>query len=98
MIPMSSITIRNLDPAVKERLRVRAAQQGHSMEAEARDIISSVVGAEPARQRRQHVSRWVKGAGWVGACAAEVDLGAVPTAARSHSASPPIAGAGRSGE
>jgi plasmid stability protein len=25
---MSSITIRNLDPAVKERLRVRAAQHG----------------------------------------------------------------------
>jgi plasmid stability protein len=32
---MSSITIRNLDPAFKERLRVRAAQRGHSMEAEA---------------------------------------------------------------
>jgi plasmid stability protein len=46
---MSSITIRNLDPAVKERLRVRAAQHGHSMEAEARDIISSAVGAERPR-------------------------------------------------
>jgi plasmid stability protein len=49
-IPMSSITIRNLDPAVKERLRVRAAQHGHSMEAEARDIISSAVGAERPRE------------------------------------------------
>ena len=48
--PMSSITIRNLDPAVKERLRVRAAQYGHSMEAEARDIISSAVGAERPRE------------------------------------------------
>ena len=47
---MSSITIRNLDPAVKERLRVRAAQHGHSMEAEARDIISSAVGAERPRE------------------------------------------------
>jgi hypothetical protein len=28
---MSSIAIRNLDPAVKERLRVRAAENGHSM-------------------------------------------------------------------
>lgn len=36
---MSSITIRKLDPALKERLRVRAAQHGHSMEAEARDIL-----------------------------------------------------------
>ena len=49
-IPMSSITIRNLDPAVKERLRVRAAQHGHSMEAEARGIISSAVGAERPRE------------------------------------------------
>jgi antitoxin FitA len=47
---MSSITIRNLDPTVKERLRVRAAQHGHSMEAEARDIISSAVGAERPRE------------------------------------------------
>ena len=36
---MSSITIRKLDPALKERLRVRAAEHGHSMEAEARDIL-----------------------------------------------------------
>jgi predicted RNase H-like HicB family nuclease len=27
---VSSITIHNLDPAVKERLRIRAAQHGHS--------------------------------------------------------------------
>ena len=40
---MSSITIRKLDPAVKERLRVRAAQHGHSMEAEARDILESAL-------------------------------------------------------
>lgn len=41
---MSSITIRKLDPAVKERLRVRAAERGHSMEAEARDILNDVLG------------------------------------------------------
>jgi antitoxin FitA len=40
---MSSITIRNLDPAVKERLRVRAAQHGHSMEAEARIILQTTL-------------------------------------------------------
>jgi plasmid stability protein len=38
---MSSITIRNLDPAIKERLRVRAARHGHSMEAEARRILQT---------------------------------------------------------
>jgi hypothetical protein len=27
--PMSSITIRNLDPSIKARLRVRAAEHGH---------------------------------------------------------------------
>jgi plasmid stability protein len=45
---MSSITIRNLDPAVKERLRIRAAQHGRSMEAEARNILQSAL-EEPAR-------------------------------------------------
>ena len=44
---MSSITIRNLDPALKELLRVRAAERGHSMEAEARHILwSALSGAE----------------------------------------------------
>jgi antitoxin FitA len=40
---MSSITIRNLDPALKERLRVRAAEHGHSMEAEVRRILQSAL-------------------------------------------------------
>lgn len=40
---MSSITIRNLDPAIKERLRVRAAEHGHSMEAEARRILRTAL-------------------------------------------------------
>jgi plasmid stability protein len=39
----SSITIRNLDPAIKERLRVRAAEHGHSMEAEARRILRAAL-------------------------------------------------------
>jgi plasmid stability protein len=37
---VASLTIRRLDPAVKERLRVRAARHGHSMEEEARRILS----------------------------------------------------------
>jgi plasmid stability protein len=32
-IPAATLTIRNVDAALKERLRVRAAQHGHSMEA-----------------------------------------------------------------
>ncbi|MSP00743.1 MAG: plasmid stabilization protein [Acetobacteraceae bacterium] len=40
---MAMLTIRNLDSAVKERLRVRAAEHGRSMEAEARDILRAVL-------------------------------------------------------
>ena len=47
---MSSITIRNLDSAVKERLRIRAAQHGHSMEAEARRILQAAL-KKPERPR-----------------------------------------------
>jgi plasmid stability protein len=47
---MASITIRNLDDDVKERLRIRAAQHGHSMEEEARTILrqatSGITGSE----------------------------------------------------
>ena len=45
---MASLTIRNLDPAIKERLRVRAAEHGHSMEAEARRILHTTP-KEPER-------------------------------------------------
>lgn len=45
---MASLTIRNLDPAIKERLRVRAAEHGHSMEAEARRILHTTL-KEPER-------------------------------------------------
>jgi plasmid stability protein len=44
----ASITIRNLDPALKERLRVRAAQHGQSMEAEARVILQTVLAPKDA--------------------------------------------------
>lgn len=40
---MSSITIRRLDPDLKERLRIRAARHGHSMEAEVRQILQTTL-------------------------------------------------------
>lgn len=40
---MASITIRNLDDALKERLRVRAARHGRSMEDETREILKSAL-------------------------------------------------------
>jgi len=42
--PVATLTIRKLDPAVKEQLRVRAARRGHSIEEEARRILSESCG------------------------------------------------------
>jgi plasmid stability protein len=56
-VAMSSITIRNLDPAIKERLRVRAAEHGHSMEAEARRILQTSLSASGAPPNRNLFDR-----------------------------------------
>ena len=45
---MASITIRNLDDDVKTRLRVRAADNGRSMEEEARLILRKAVEPKTA--------------------------------------------------
>ena len=47
---MDSITIRQLEPGVKARLRVRAAEHGRSMEQEAREILKAGLSREPAAQ------------------------------------------------
>jgi plasmid stability protein len=44
---MASITIRKLNDSVKTKLRIRAAQNGRSMEEEARVIITAAVSGEP---------------------------------------------------
>jgi antitoxin FitA len=43
---VSAVSIRNLDDRVKERLRLRAARHGRSMEAEMRAILTDAV-SEP---------------------------------------------------
>ena len=54
---MASLTIRKLDEALKQRLRLRAAQNGRSMEDEARTILRRArrTAAAPSRRaaRRQ---------------------------------------------
>lgn len=45
---MASITIRNLDDELKSRLRVRAAQQGRSMEEEARVLLRQALDGSKA--------------------------------------------------
>ena len=48
---MAVMTIRNIDDAIKNRLRLRAAMHGRSMEDEARDILRSALSAEIRRPR-----------------------------------------------
>ena len=45
---MASITIRNLDDDVKTKLRMQAAENGRSMEEEARLILAEAVAREAA--------------------------------------------------
>jgi plasmid stability protein len=47
---MATLTIRNIDPALKERLRIRAAGNGRSMEAELRHILSTTIGGGTNRE------------------------------------------------
>lgn len=42
---MASLTIRNIDDALKRRLRLQAAEHGRSMEEEVREILRAAVGA-----------------------------------------------------
>lgn len=46
---MAAVSIRDLDDRVKERLRVRAARHGRSMEAEMRAILTDAV-SEPREE------------------------------------------------
>jgi plasmid stability protein len=46
---MASMTIRNIDEALKRRLRMQAAEHGRSMEEEARDILRAALSTETPR-------------------------------------------------
>ncbi len=45
---MAQLVIRNLPEQTKARLRRRAARHGHSMEAEARNILKAALAKAPA--------------------------------------------------
>ena len=45
---MASITVRNLDEDLKRRLRIRAAENGRSMEQEAREILRAALSGDEA--------------------------------------------------
>ena len=48
---MASITVRKIEDELKQRLRVRAAEHGHSMEEEARSILRSALGWEAVPEK-----------------------------------------------
>ena len=48
---MASITIRKLPEITKRKLRIRAAQNAHSMEQEAREILKSELNKSPEKNR-----------------------------------------------
>jgi plasmid stability protein len=48
---MSSLTVRNLDEAVKSGLRMRAASHGWSMEQEVRLILQQAVADKPVDKK-----------------------------------------------
>jgi antitoxin FitA len=43
---MAMLTVRNISDEVHRALRVRAAQRGHSMEAEVREILESALSPQ----------------------------------------------------
>lgn len=45
---MATITVRNLDDDIKERLRIAAAKKGHSMEEEVRLILKQALTSTPS--------------------------------------------------
>ena len=47
---MAAVSIRDLDELVKEKLQVRAAQHGRSMEAEIRAILTAAVTDDAPRR------------------------------------------------
>lgn len=61
---MATILIRNVPEAVRDKLRVRAAVRGRSMEAEAREILAGVVAeteSDPAESGAALLARLREG-------------------------------------
>lgn len=48
VVTVSTLTVRNLDPATKIALKALGAQHGRSMEAEVRVILAAAVQARPS--------------------------------------------------
>lgn len=63
---MATLTIRDLDDEVKARLRIQAAENGRSMEAEARSLLAAALrGRRPARGLGTHIHQQLTDVGGV---------------------------------
>lgn len=49
---MPTLTIRNIDPEIRDQIRVCAAKNGRSMEAEVREILSTFVRQHSASPKQ----------------------------------------------
>jgi plasmid stability protein len=52
---MAQLIVRNLDKAVVDSLRARAARHGRSAEAEHREILQEVLVRRPRQDLKQHL-------------------------------------------
>jgi antitoxin FitA len=52
---MAQLIVRNIDKAVVDSLRARAAHNGRSAEAEHREILRQALLRPPARDLKQHL-------------------------------------------
>lgn len=68
---MAAISVRDLDDDVAARLKVRAAQHGRSMEAEARAILTAAVAA--GEDDRPNLAQAVR-AGFAAVGGVELDI------------------------
>lgn len=85
---MGSVTIRNVDDELKQEIRLRAATNGNSMEAEIRVVLRNAFLAQgkssgpPKRVRRGEEPRWVKR--WMERCIAIGSMADVRILPRTH--------------
>ena len=77
-VEVATLTIRDLDDDVKARLRIRAAENGRSMEAEARVLLAAALsGRRPTRSLGSYIRDQFAEVG-----GAELDIPARDDAAR----------------
>ncbi len=57
---MATLTIRQLDDKLKQRLRVRAAQNGRSMEEEAREILRGALAGISSKGPEKNLAESIR--------------------------------------